>query len=183
MHIELPSFKLLMLAPFSPTLETNNPPRIKAEPSSIDQALAEINPSLDISLDRNHFPAASINISISRMADFRPKNISRTPEFKNIISQMAEDVPAPKPTTPTPKSSAVLDDILSMINSGQTEQSTATPGQHERPKANCCRQSSLIRFSEKWRPHGAVWNCCPGRFLPAAKSVLNSCSSPFLKTT
>ncbi|WP_320173331.1 type VI secretion system contractile sheath domain-containing protein [Maridesulfovibrio sp.] len=135
MHIELPPFKLLMLAPFSPTLETDNPPRINADPSSIDQALAVLNPGLDIPLDRNHFPAASINISISRMADFRPKNISRIPEFKNIISQMAEDSPSPKRTTPTPKSSAVLDEIFSMVNSGQTEQSTAASSQNERPKS------------------------------------------------
>ncbi|ACS78498.1 type VI secretion system contractile sheath domain-containing protein [Maridesulfovibrio salexigens] len=155
MHIELPSFKLLMLAPFSPTLATDNPPRIKADPSSIDQALAEINPSLDISLDRNHFPAASINISISRMADFRPKNISRTPEFKNITSQMAEDSPPSKQTTPTPRSSAVLDDILSMVNSGQNDHPTATSSRHERPKSELLQavfaDSVFRKMESPWR--------------------------------
>ncbi|WP_421899615.1 type VI secretion system contractile sheath domain-containing protein [Maridesulfovibrio sp.] len=153
MHIELPPFKILVLAPFSPTLETDNPPRITTDPFSIDQALAELNPSLDISLDRNQFPAASINISISRMADFRPKNISRTPEFKNITSQMLEDSPPPKQITP--KESAVLDDILSMVDSGQPEQSTTRPDLHERPKSELLQaifaDPAFRRMEAAWR--------------------------------
>ena len=131
MHIELPPFKILALAPFSPALETDNPPRITTDPSSLDLALAKIRPTLDIPLDRNQFPAASINISISRMADLRPKSICRTPEFKDITSQMLEDSPPPKQSTP--KGSAVLDDIFSMVDSGKPEQQATSP-KHEQPK-------------------------------------------------
>lgn len=122
MHIELPPFKILALAPFSPALETDHPPSITTDTLSVDQALAELNPTLDIPLDRTIFPAASINIPISRMADFRPKNIKRLPAFKTIAEQLEKKRHPAQASTPTPKEAAVLDDILSMVNSGQPQQ-------------------------------------------------------------
>ena len=135
MHIELPLFSLLVLAPFSPSLESENPPLIKTDPADVDFALAELNPALDISLDRSRFPVASINISISKMADFRPKNISRTAEFKEIVSRMDEaGSPAASPQAHPEKEPNVLDDILSMVDSETPKHSTEPPKSPERPK-------------------------------------------------
>lgn len=155
MHIKLPPFKILALAPFSPALETDNPPRIKADPSSLDQALAEILPTLDIPLDRNKFPAASINISISRLADFRPKNISRTTAFKNILEQFPAETPPPRQQgAPSAKDSAVLDDIFSMIDSGQPKQQPTSP-QHEQPKVKLLQaifaDPTFRKMEASWR--------------------------------
>ncbi|WP_321405204.1 type VI secretion system contractile sheath domain-containing protein [Maridesulfovibrio sp.] len=162
MHIEFPPFKILVLAPFSPALETDNPPCINTDPFSIDQALAQLNPSLDIPLNRNIFPTASINISISKLADFRPKNISRTPEFKNIISRMTENVLPQPQTKQSPQESAVLDDILAMVSSGEQEQeSFGSPEKQDRPKNELLK---AIFTDPVFRKMEAAWR---GLELPA----------------
>ncbi|NDV23340.1 type VI secretion system contractile sheath large subunit [Desulfovibrio sp. JC022] len=172
MHIELPAFKILALAPFSPTLETDNPPRMKAGPSSLDQALTELQPTLDIPLDRSQFPVANISICISRLADFRPKNISKTSVFKVIINQMAkESPPSEQSTASNQRYSALLDDILSMVDSEQSEQqSPSTISQHERPKNELLK---AIFADPAFRKMEAAWRGLEllGRQVPSGSKT------------
>ncbi|TIH15871.1 hypothetical protein D0S45_09830 [Marinifilum sp. JC120] len=172
MHIELPPFNILILGYFSPALETDNPPCIKADPSSLDQALAKLQPTLDIPLDRNKFPAASINISISRLADFRPKNISRTSAFKAILDQMAKDNPPSEQSTGSnQRYSALLDDIMSMVDSEQSEQHPpSTTSQHDRPKSELLK---AIFADPAFRIMEAAWRGLEllGRQVPSGSKT------------
>ncbi|WP_415719379.1 type VI secretion system contractile sheath domain-containing protein [Maridesulfovibrio sp.] len=155
MHIGLPPFKILALAPFSPYLETDNPPLITTDPLAVDQALAELNPTLDIPLDPKVYPAASINISISRLADFRPKNIKKQPAFKAICGQLEKESDTVHPIPPAPKSSTALDDILSMVDSGQPQQPAA--GSNAEPQINSCLLQTIFthpafrKMESAWR--------------------------------
>ena len=155
MHIGLPPFKILALAPFSPALKTTQPPSITTDPLSIDHALAELNPTLDIQLDKNKFPTTSINISISRLADFRPKNLIKTPAFKTIVEQMEKENPSATPRASSPQDSAVLDTILSMVASDQPQQPLNSSDEAEQSKSSLLRtiftDPAFRKMESAWR--------------------------------
>ncbi|WP_432738117.1 type VI secretion system contractile sheath domain-containing protein [Maridesulfovibrio sp. FT414] len=144
MQIDLPPFIILALAPFSPALETPKPPLIKTDTLSIDQALGEIRPAIDIPVDRDICPDGSISVSINRMADFRPRKIEKNCAFIKTVTEarnflrknsseasfraqfpeLAGLVNFPPPTVSAARSSEseVLDDLFSMVDTGGADQ-------------------------------------------------------------
>ncbi|MGL1862946.1 MAG: type VI secretion system contractile sheath large subunit [Pseudodesulfovibrio sp.] len=145
MHIETPPFSVLALAPFSPALDTDTPPVFTVDSLSLDDALAELSPTLDISVDKTLSPDGSVTITLKRMADFRPKNIAKSTPFikklhdaKAYISgggaptdltvkfpRVAQLITIPSPSAaqkPEAKTNAI-DDILSMVDTGGSENS------------------------------------------------------------
>ena len=179
MHIDCPPFTILVLGDFSPTLETDNPPLIKTDPLSSAQALEEIRPSLDIPVDKTICPEGNLSVSISKMSDFKPKNISRNitflkritdakkfiktdnseSSFRSEFPDLAELITFPAVSASAKKpDSGVLDDLLSMVEvkeSSSVSQSKEIKDQLERIHAALLEKifadSRFRRLESAWR--------------------------------
>jgi len=146
MRIETPPFSVLAFAPFSPALDTDSPPVLTVDSLSLDDALAELSPVLDIPVDKTLCPDGTVTVTIKRMADFRPKNITKgAPFLKELRDAKAyvtgggapTDLPAKFPrvaqliTIPSPSAAkkpaakaSALDDILSMVDTDSDDNGT-----------------------------------------------------------
>ncbi len=145
MHIKIPPFSIVALGPFSPELDTERPPVVTVNSLSLNDAVAAIAPTLNIPVDKKLCPDGNIAVSIRKMADFRPKNISKNTLFiKEILEAKAyvknggtSDLETKYPRTAQlitfPKASqsskseskaSAIDDILSMVDIGANETSS-----------------------------------------------------------
>lgn len=146
MRIDDPSFSILALAPFSPALSLDEPPVFTVDLHSLDDALAELAPTVDISMDATICPLPSLQVEIKRMADFKPKNLVKNTPFLRELHEARESIsgngspadlsvkyprvaemitfPAPSSQETKAKSSAI-DDILSMVDTGDEPSSGA----------------------------------------------------------
>ncbi|WP_027722030.1 type VI secretion system contractile sheath domain-containing protein [Maridesulfovibrio zosterae] len=140
MNITQLPFCVLALAPFSPSLETDTPPVIRADTLSLNDAVAQLSPNIDIPIDKSICPDANIAISIKSMADFKPKNISKKTAFLKELTKAADyikkggaatdlnskfpriaqliDIPAASPSGAAAAKTSAIEDILSMVDSG-----------------------------------------------------------------
>jgi len=76
MRITPPTFTILALAPFSPALDLAAPPVVSVDSQSLDSALAELSPTLDIPVDKELCPDGSVAVTVKGMAGFRPGNLA-----------------------------------------------------------------------------------------------------------
>lgn len=202
MHIESTPFTLLILAAFSPALETGNPPVIKTDPFNFDQALKQVNPNLNIPVDRSLVPDGNIAVSIEQLSDFRPKNIikknpflkriteaqkfirtdSSPASFKSSFPELLQLVTFPeKDSSAIEDNSAALDDILSLVDVGESSsssQSRSLNNQLERIQASLLESifadPDFRRLESAWR--GLELLC---RQIPAgSESTVELCLIP-----
>ncbi|CCO24165.1 type VI secretion system contractile sheath domain-containing protein [Maridesulfovibrio hydrothermalis] len=146
MHIEIPPFSILAIGPFSPALNTDNPPVLTIDSLSLDDAIAQLAPTIDITVAKDICPDGNIAVTVKRMADFKPKNIARNCLFiKELLAARtyvkkggpAADLTAKYPrvaslltiSTPTKhlkseSKSNAIDDLLSIVDTGTSAGST-----------------------------------------------------------
>ncbi|OEU66693.1 MAG: hypothetical protein BA863_16785 [Desulfovibrio sp. S3730MH75] len=146
MHIEIPPFSILALGPFSPELDTERPPVVTVNSLSLNDAVAAISPTLNIPVDKNLCPDGNIAITIKKMADFRPKNISKNTLFiKEILEAKAYvknggnpadleikyprtaqliTIPAATRSGKSESKASAIDDIMSMVDTDANETSS-----------------------------------------------------------
>lgn len=150
MRIETPDLAVLALARFSPALDTDAPPVITVDAQSLDDALAQLAPSLDIPVDTSLHPDGTFNVTVTAMAGFRPRSLAGGTPYLKTVRQARDyvasggdpaDLRAKFPTVaglvtiPSPadqsggaaKESAI-DDILSMVDSGSDSGGTIPSG-------------------------------------------------------
>lgn len=144
MRIKTPLFSILAVAPFSPSLDTNSPPILTIDPQSLDQAAADLAPNVDIPVDKSLNPHGAITVNIAAMRDFRPKNIiKQTPflrelqaaktyalnggspadmeaKFPDVATVIT--IPSGQPQSQSQAKKSAIDDILSMVDTSETEQ-------------------------------------------------------------
>lgn len=144
MHINMQPLNILILAPFSPSLETDNPPLIASDPFSLDQSINELTPTLDIDADKSICSSGVVTVSIKKISDLKPQNIHKVCPHLNRISgavsllknggtekELKESFPDISALVTFPsgksseekKSSSAIDDILSMVDTGSTADS------------------------------------------------------------
>lgn len=144
MRMETFRLSVLAIAPFSPALDTDTPPVFTVDSQSLDTAMAELAPTLDIPVDKRLCPDGSVTVTLRRMADFRPANLVGCAPFLKELLAARDAVKAggapgglaaafPRvaglvsPTAPGPAAGPAagrsagadaLDDILSMVETG-----------------------------------------------------------------
>ena len=187
-HITTRPYSILAVAPFSPALETTAPPVISVDSLSLDQAMEELRPSLDIPVDKVFCPDGSISLVFTSLADFRPKSLLKNVPFLNriqsaqkflrnggtpsqLLSQFPDLAPfitLPPSGPPSEKAGAAakqdtssLDDILSMV---ATDQAVSAPapaqGQDVLGQLGCIRETVLhaIFTNPEFRRMEAAWS-------------------------
>ena len=92
MRIETPPFSILVLAPFSPALDTDSPPIFTVDFASLDEAVAEVAPTIDVPVDKTLCPDGNVAVTIGKMADFRPKRFVEAAPFMAELKQAREYV-------------------------------------------------------------------------------------------
>lgn len=180
MHIETPPFSVLALAPFSPALETNNPPIISVTAQSLDEALSELVPSLDIPVDENLCPDKSLPVTITRMADFRPRNLEKNIPFMQRIAQAETflhqggapadlpvkfpelaslvTIPVGKPRSEAAAKASALDDILSMVETGNDNGGGTGSDLPDQLKTLRGKLLAAIFADDRFRAMEAAWS-------------------------
>lgn len=144
MRITPPAFTILALAPFSPALDLAAPPVLSVDSQSLDSALAELSPTLDIPVDKGLCPDGSVAVTVKSMAGFRPGNLASGAPYLQELQAAKEhlaaggapaglatvcprvariiSIPAPQAASQiasgaSAKASA-LDDLLSLVDTG-----------------------------------------------------------------
>lgn len=150
MHIKTPPISILAVSPFSPALETANPPVITVSYHGLNDALAKLTPTMDIPVDKTLCPDGSVSITIKKMADFRPGNICKNVSFlqelhkaktfienRNPLEKLSTEfprvaglitIPATTETGKESSSANVIDDILSMVDTDSNENAPHSSG-------------------------------------------------------
>lgn len=135
-------YHVLVLAPFSPELKTDRPPLLHTDTFSLNAALAELAPSLNIPVNTALCPDGLLSIRITRMGDFKPAACIRQTTFLSDLaaardfiagggspSSLATAFPAvarvitisaPHGRPSQQTTNDVLDDLLSMVDNGAT---------------------------------------------------------------
>ncbi len=136
------SLLILAMAPFSPTLEKGIPPLYATDAASLDAALAELAPTLDMALDKGLCPEGFLRLTVRSLSDFRPERlVMLSPLLAELeaargeaatgappealarrfpLAYRAAGMPAPSPGRPQDRGDALLDELLGMVDTGST---------------------------------------------------------------
>ncbi len=181
MHIESPVFSILAIGPFSPALETETPPILQVDSFSLDDAVAKLSPTLDIPADKAICPDGVFTVSINRMADFKPKNLSEISTFakeledakdylkkggspenmENLFPRAASLITISAPSAPLnhEQKSSAIDDILAMVEtpSGQNNSGNNAQGIEEQINSILSKIQQTVFSDNNFRIMESAW--------------------------
>ncbi|SMF09577.1 type VI secretion system contractile sheath domain-containing protein [Desulfovibrio gilichinskyi] len=208
MHIEPPVFSILAIGQFSPALEAETPPVLQVDSFSLDDAVAQLSPTLDIPADKTICPSGVITVSIHKMADFKPKNLPQistfakeledakdylkkggSPENMDSLFPMAAGlitIPAKSAPLKHEQKSSAIDDILSMVDtsSAQTGSQPSPQGIEEQINSILSKIQQTVFTDKSFRIMESAWRgaqLLAGQVTSGCKTSVKLTLVPFSK--